>query len=83
MLTYQLPSSTKAGVAANRRAAGICRLRGRRPAHRGLCAVVLTRSCFSTDEAHQDVFNILLQIMDDGRPHRRKRTVDFRIPFSS
>ena len=46
----------------------------------GLCAGARTRCCCSTrSKAHPDVFNVLLQLLDDGRlTDGQGRTVDFR-----
>jgi ATP-dependent Clp protease ATP-binding subunit ClpB len=66
--------------AADRRPARLRRLRGGRPAHRGgappaLRVVLLDE----VEKAHPDVFNVLLQVLDDGRlTDGQGRTVDFR-----
>ena len=68
------------GVPADRGPAGLCRLRGGRPAHRAGVrrrpyAVVLFDEI---EKAHPEVFNVLLQILDDGRlTDGQGRTVNF------
>ena len=66
---------------ARRRAARLRRLRRGRPAHRGRAPPALL-ACVLLDEiekAHPDVFNVLLQVMDDGRlTDGQGRTVDFK-----
>ena len=62
------------------RSARLRRLRGGRPAHRGgrrrPYSVVLLDEL---EKAHTDVFNVLLQLMDDGRlTDGQGRTVDFK-----
>jgi ATP-dependent Clp protease ATP-binding subunit ClpB len=65
---------------ADRRASGIRRLRRRRTAHRAGPPPSLSVVLFDEiEKAHPDVFNVLLQIMDDGRLTDGKgRTVDFK-----
>ena len=59
---------------------GLYRLRGRRPADRGRAPQALQRHFLDEiEKAHPDVFNILLQLLDDGRlTDNQGRTVDFR-----
>jgi ATP-dependent Clp protease ATP-binding subunit ClpB len=68
------------GLAADRRAARLRRLRGGRPAHRGGAPPALPVILFDEiEKAHPDVFNVLLQILDDGRlTDGQGRTVDFK-----
>ena len=67
-------------LAADRRSAGLHRLRGRRPAHRedpppALRVVLLDE----IEKAHPDVWNMLLQIMEEGRlTDNVGRNVDFK-----
>ena len=66
---------------AGRRASGLCRLRGGRPAHRGGAPPAATRVVLfdEIEKAHPEVFNILLQILEDGHLTDAKgRLVDFR-----
>ena len=68
-------------VAPGRRAARLRRLRGGRPAHRGRAPAARTRVVLldEIEKAHPDVFNVLLQVMDDGRlTDGQGRTVDFK-----
>jgi ATP-dependent Clp protease ATP-binding subunit ClpB len=67
-------------LAADRRAAGLRRLRGGRPAHRGGAAPPLRRGAVRRDrEGAPEVLNVLLQLLDDGRLTDGKgRTVDFK-----
>jgi ATP-dependent Clp protease ATP-binding subunit ClpB len=71
--------------AAHRRASGLRRLRRGRPAHRGGAPpAVLVVLLDEIEKAHPDVFNILLQVLDDGRLTDGKgRTVDFKNTWSS
>jgi ATP-dependent Clp protease ATP-binding subunit ClpB len=68
------------GGPADRRASGLCRLRGRRRADRSRAAQALSGVLFDEiEKAHPDVFNVLLQVLDDGRlTDGQGRTVDFR-----
>ena len=65
---------------AGRRAARLRRLRGGRPAHRGRAPAPYSVLLLDEiEKAHPDVFNVLLQVMDDGRlTDGQGRTVDFR-----
>ena len=63
----------------NRCTARICRLRGRRSADRSGPAQAYSVILFDELEKHPDVFNVLLQILDDGRvTDSQGRTVDFK-----
>src|SRR4026208_2407142 len=63
--------ATKKAASSPNRCGGGPKRAGRRP-----CAWVL---CDEIEKAHPDVFNVLLQMMDDGRlTDGRGRTVDFR-----
>ena len=69
------------GVAPDRRAAGLCRLRPGRPAHRGDHQAAATRVLLldEIEKAHPDIFNILLQVMDHGTlTDNNGRKADFR-----
>jgi len=68
------------GQPPDRRASGLCRLRGRRRADRGRCGAGPIRSSLfdEIEKAHPDVFNVLLQVLDDGRlTDGQGRVVDF------
>ena len=66
--------------APDRRASGLRRLRGGRRAHRGRAPAALQVVLFDEiEKAHPDVFNVLLQVLDDGRlTDGQGRTVDFK-----
>ena len=68
------------GLAPRRRASRLRRLRRGRPAHRGGAPPALPVVLLDEiEKAHPDVFNILLQVMDDGRlTDGQGRTVDFK-----
>ena len=68
------------GLAADRRASGIRRLRGGRPAHRSRPPAALLRRALRRDrEGAPEVLNVMLQLLDDGRLTDGKgRTVDFK-----
>ena len=68
------------GGANDRSAAGICRLRRGRTVDRGRMASAVFRRAVRRDrKSHPDVFNVLLQILDDGRLTDSKgRVVDFK-----
>ena len=67
------------GQPADRRAARLRRLRRGRPAHRGGAPPAVQRGLLDEiEKAHPDVFNVLLQVLDDGRlTDGQGRTVDF------
>ena len=67
-------------VAPDRRAAGLRRLRGGRPATEAVRRKPYSVILFDEiEKAHHDVFNVLLQILDDGRvTDAQGRTVDFK-----
>ena len=65
---------------ADRRAPGLRGLRGRRRADRSRAAPSYQVILFDeVEKAHEDVFNVLLQVLDDGRlTDGQGRTADFR-----
>jgi ATP-dependent Clp protease ATP-binding subunit ClpA len=67
------------GVAADRRAARLCRLRPGRPADRRRSTSIRIACCCSTRSRRRipDLFNMLLQVMDHGKltDHNGKRSI--------